>query len=137
MSQRLPAPSPAKYLEREMTPAGSEFYRRLAETGRASTTRCESCRVTTFPPRPRCSTCGAEQVWAELPEVGCLYAFTTQETALRFGAPAVLALARLGEAVLPGVVHARYRDLRIEQAISTRTFAEPDTGLTLLEFVPR
>ena len=71
-----------------------------------------------------------------MPGEGWLYAFTTQETALRFSAPTVLALAELGPATLPGIVRAPYADLRLGQAVSVRPFAERDTGLTLLEFVP-
>ena len=137
MSDALPPPSPSKYLQAEMSSAGREFYRRLAEDGDLATTRCEHCQRTSFPPRPRCPDCGAEQIWVELPGEGCLYAFTTQETALRFGAPTVLALAELGPAMLPGIVRASYDELRIGQAVVVRPFPEPDTGFTLLEFLPR
>lgn len=67
---------------------------------------------------------------------GRLHAFTLQETALRFAAPAVLALAELGDAVVPGVVNAPYAELRIGQPITARPFSEPESGLTLLEFLP-
>ena len=135
MSGSPPAPSPAKYLLRELDVAGHEFYRRLAE-GRPATTRCESCARTGFPPRLRCSGCGGRQSWVELPGQGRLYAFTTQETALRFRAPAVLALAELGEVVVPGIALAAYSELRIGQEVSVEPRPEPETGLTLLAFRP-
>jgi len=131
-----PPPAPAKYLVRDMDPAAREFYRRLAEDGTLATTRCETCRRTSFPPRVRCPGCGAPQEWVELPRRGRLHAFTTQETAARFRAPAVLALAELGEAVLPGIVNAPYESLAIGQEVHVELRREPETGLTLLGFEP-
>ena len=136
MSEPLPPPEPAKYLRAEMTPVAREFYRRLAETGRVATTGCSRCLQTSFPPRARCPRCGNEQSWIELPAHGRLYAFTTQETALRFGAPTVLALAELGPATLPGIVRSPYDELHIGQEVTARGLAEPETSLTLIEFVP-
>lgn len=135
MSTELEPPAPSKYLLREMSPAADEFYRRLAG-GQLCTTCCESCGGTNFPPRERCPSCGAAETWVELPMEGRLHAFTTQETALRFAAPAVLALAELGDAVVPGIMNAPYAELRVGQAITARPFSEPVSGLTLLEFVP-
>ena len=135
MSAGLEPPSPSKYLLREMSPAAEEFYRRLAN-GQLCTTGCGSCGGTSFPPRERCPLCGAAETWVELPMQGRLHAFTTQETALRFAAPAVLALAELGEAVVPGIMNAPYAELRVGQSITVRPFSEPESGLTLLEFVP-
>ena len=129
-------PAPSKYLVRDMDPAAREFYRRLTEEGNIATTRCERCRRTSFPPRLRCPTCGAPLRWVELPRRGRLYAFTTQETASRFRAPAVLALAELGEAVLPGIVDAPYESLAIGQEVRVELRHEPETGLTLLAFEP-
>ena len=135
MSAGLEPPSPSKYLLGEMSPAADEFYRRLAD-GQLCTTRCQSCGGTSFPPRERCPTCGAGEAWIELPMEGRLHAFTTQETALRFAAPAVLALAELGQAVVPGIMNAPYAELRVGQSITARPFSEPESGLTLLEFLP-
>ena len=132
----LPQPAPAKYLVRNMDAAAREFYRRLAEHARLATTRCEPCRRTTFPPRLRCPECGAAAQWVKLPMRGRLHAFTTQETAARFGAPAVLALAELGDVVLPGIVDAPYESLAIGQELQVELRREPDTGLTLLSFSP-
>lgn len=130
-------PSPAKHLLREFDAVAREFYRRLSADGHPATTRCERCERTRFPPRVRCPECGAAQIWVELPERGRLHAFTTQETALRMRAPAVLALVELGEVVVPGIVRARYEELEIGQEVEVELQAEPATGLTLLEFKPR
>jgi uncharacterized OB-fold protein len=124
-------PAPAKWLEREMTPVAREFYRRLAER-RPATTRCEPCRRSDFPPRERCPQCGSEEAWVELPPEGRLHAFTTQETALRFRAPAVLALAELGEVVVPGIVERPYEELAVGDRLRVEVRDEPDTGLSLI-----
>jgi uncharacterized OB-fold protein len=126
-------PAPAKWIERELTPVAREYYRRLAER-RPATTRCEPCGRTDFPPRERCPDCGADEAWVELPLQGHLYAFTTQETALRFRAPVVLALADLGDVVVPGVVDAPYDDLAIGDRVSVEARDEPETGLTVIGF---
>jgi uncharacterized OB-fold protein len=132
----LPSPEPSKYLRREMDPAAREFYRRLAEDASLATTRCEPCAVTSFPPRTRCPRCGQPQQWVELPREGHLHAFTTQETAVRFRAPIVLALAEVGAVVVPGIVDAPYESLAIGQPVRVELRDEPDTGLTLLAFEP-
>ena len=128
-------PPGAKHLPRELDDVAREFYRRLAEDRQLATTRCGRCQVASFPPRARCPRCGERAEWVELPRHGRLYAFTTQETALRFGAPAVLALAELDGVVVPGVLRLPYAELRIGQEITVGLLAEPDTGLTLLELV--
>lgn len=133
---QLQPPSPAKYLRREMDAAAREFYRRLAEDGGIFTTRCQSCGRRSFPPRVRCARCGGPQAWEELPRHGRLHAFTTQETALRFRAPAVLALVELEDVVVPGIAEAAYEDLSIGQEVRVELRPEPETGLTLLAFVP-
>lgn len=130
----IPAPERSKYLVRDMDPAAREFYRRLAEEASLATTRCEACEVTAFPPRVRCARCGAPQTWVELPRHGRLHAFTTQETSLRFSAPAVLALAEVGEVVLPGIVNAPFDTLAIGQEVRVELRSEHETGLTLLAF---
>jgi uncharacterized OB-fold protein len=131
-----PPPSPSKYLVRDMDPAAREFYRRLGEDGSLATTRCERCERTSFPPLLRCPACGGDQQWVELPRTGRLHAFTRMETAARFRAPAVLALAELGEVVLPGIVDAPYESLAIGQEVHVELRPEPETGLTLLAFAP-
>ena len=127
-------PAPGKYLARELHPAARSFYDRLAEDGRPSTTRCATCEVTSFPPRERCPRCGDAQEWVALPDRGTLHAFTTQEGGLRFRAPAVLALAEVGEVVLPGVMDASYESLRIGDPVHVGTRTEPETGLPVIEF---
>ena len=129
-------PSPTKHLFREMDAAAREFQRRLTEEGRLATTRCQSCERTCFPPRELCPACGGAQTWVELPTSGRLYAFTTQDTALRFRAPAVLALVELGEVVVPGIAEAPYDELRIGEEVEVELRPEPETGLTLLGFRP-
>lgn len=129
-----PQPDPAKYLQREMDDVAREFYRRLAGEGQLATTRCERCRRTSFPPLARCAACGRQQQWVELPEHGRLFAFTTQEAALRFRAPAVLALAEIGEVLVPGIAEAPYERLRIGQEVEVALRPEQETGLTLLAF---
>jgi uncharacterized OB-fold protein len=129
----LPSPHPAKHLQREMDDVTREFYRRLDE-GELCATRCASCSRTSFPPRTRCPTCGGREGWVELPRRGRLFAFTTQDVALRFSAPAVLALAEIGEVLLPGVVGAPYEELQIGQEVEVALRAEQETGLTLLAF---
>ena len=132
-----PLPQPAKYLAREMDEVTREFYRRLAEEGELSTTRCPSCNRTSFPPMARCPECGGPEGWVELPRSGRLFAFTTQDAALRFAAPTVLALAEIGEVLLPGVVDAPYEQLQIGQEVDVVLRPEQETGLTLLEFEPK
>ena len=127
----------AKHLAREMDSTAREFHRLLAEEGRLATTRCEGCERTSFPPRERCPDCGAAQEWVDLPLQGRLHAFTTQETALRFRAPAVLALCELGDAVVPGIVEAPYEELRIGQEVEVELRQEPETELTVLFFRSR
>jgi uncharacterized OB-fold protein len=127
------APPAAKYLDRDLDPLGREFYRRL-ESGELATTRCVRCERTTFPPLVRCAVCGGATEWVAIPRSGRLYAFTTQETGLRFTAPVVLALVELGEVTLPAVTHTPYGELVIGQEVTVEPFAQPDVGITLLSF---
>ena len=127
-------PSPTKHLERVMDGVAREYYRRLAEEGEVATTRCPSCELTSFPPRQRCRECGAETEWVALPREGILEAFTTQETALRFAAPVVLVLARLGDAVVPGVADRPYEQLRIGDRVEVEPRLEPSLGLVLVHY---
>lgn len=133
MSAAPEQPTPTKHLERVMDSCPREFYRRLSD-GEAATTHCPSCAVTSFPPRERCRDCGQTTGWVSLPRTGRLEAFTTQETALRFAAPAVLALARLGEAVVPGIVDGRYEELRVGDEVEVDPRPEPALGLTLVHY---
>lgn len=125
----------SKYLDRELNPAAREFYRRLAEDGQIATTRCDRCERASFPPLEHCPGCGEPTEWIELPRSGRLYAFTTQETALRFRAPVVLALVELGEVTVPAIAELPYNELRIGQGVSLEPAPEPETGLTVLRAV--
>ena len=131
----LPPPSPGKYVERALDDAAREYYRRLAESGTPATTRCPACEQTSFPPRLRCPACGGEVEWVELPKRGTLYAFTTQETAVRHAAPALLALVQLGDVVVPAISGAAYEDSQIGDEVDVEPMPEPDIGLTLLRAV--
>jgi uncharacterized OB-fold protein len=129
-----PPPSAGKYIEREMDDVAREFYRRWRHDGRLMTTRCDRCDATGFPPRSRCARCGSNERWVPLPDQGRLYAFTTQEQALRFHPPWVLALADFGGAIVPGVVQEPYESLGVGQPVTAVAHDEPDTGLTLVRF---
>ena len=134
MTGGLPETAPTKHLERVMGPAAREYYRRLAEEDELATTRCPRCERVSFPPLERCARCGAATEWVALPRHGRLEAFTTQETSLRFAAPAVLALARMGEATVPGIVDEAYDELRIGDEVEARAVAEPALGLSLVRY---
>jgi uncharacterized protein len=53
-----------------------QFWRGLLE-GEFRSTRCQSCRRLSFPPKPVCPHCWTEKVsWEALPTAGSLYAWT-------------------------------------------------------------
>jgi uncharacterized OB-fold protein len=131
----LPPPSPAKYVDRALDDVAREFYRRLADGRAPATTRCPACEETRFPPRDRCPACGGEVEWVELPRRGTLHAFTTQETAVRFAAPAVLALVELGDVVVPAIAETAYDELAIGDEVEVEGMAVPELGLTLLRAI--
>jgi uncharacterized OB-fold protein len=122
-----------KYVLREMSPEAREFYTRL-ERDELSTTFCETCNRFQFPPRRRCTDCGATPSWRALCGRGLVYAFTQQERGLRFTAPQVVGIAELEEGVrVFGVFDDEYERLAIGQPIEVRLRRDvPD--LTLLEF---
>jgi len=128
--------APGKHLDRDRDAMAREFYRRLAETGTAATTRCARCGTTRFPPRSRCADCDAPTEWIELPRTGRLQAFTTQERALRYGAPTVLVLVELGDAVLPGVVDGPIEALTIGDEVELAAERVEELGLSLCRFRP-
>jgi len=48
------------------------------EQGKVVTTRCQKCKVITFPPKVDCVACGCTEVeWVEIKETGTLETFTT------------------------------------------------------------
>src|SRR4051794_5393848 len=118
-----------------MDATAREFYGRLADGRPPATTRCPGCEETRFPPLARCPRCGGEVEWVELPRHGSLYAFTTQEAAVRFSAPAVLALVQLGDVVVPAIAGAPYEDLEIGDEVEVEAMPEPELGLTLLRAI--
>ena len=68
------------------------YYENLRQH-RLTSTRCQACGYTSFPPRLFCPRCQmTEVVWSDLPERGSLYAFTCQSRSLRFPAPDVIGL---------------------------------------------
>ena len=129
-------PGPAKQLRRLGDPTAQEYHRRLSRAGRPSATRCARCERTSFPPLAACPLCGKPTEWVELPPRGRLHAFTTQETAVRFRAPTVLALAEVGDVVLPGIVEEPIDTLSIGQEVELGTRQVPETGLPVLVFRP-
>ena len=126
--------APGKHLDRERDAPAREFYRRLADDGVASATRCPACGRTSFPPRARCPDCDRETEWVALPTRGRLHAFTTQERALRYGAPAVLALVELGEAIVPGVLDGPYDALTIGDEVELVPERVDELGLSVCRF---
>ena len=126
--------APGKHLGRERDAVAREFYRRLDEDGVASATRCPACARTSFPPRARCADCDAETEWVALPRRGRLHAFTTQERALRYGSPAVLALVELGDTIVPGVLDGPYDDLAIGDEVELTPERVEELGLSVCRF---
>jgi uncharacterized OB-fold protein len=75
----------------------AEFYTRLA-AGRLSTTRCEGCGRTAWPPRAFCPECCSDRfAWIDLPSDGTVHAFTVQDTGLPAGftGPRVFAIVKV------------------------------------------
>lgn len=73
--QLFPAPHPLAYPPR-ITAFTRPFWEGLGE-GAFRTTRCEACGHLTFPPKPICPECWAENIrWEEVAETGWLYSWT-------------------------------------------------------------
>jgi uncharacterized OB-fold protein len=115
--------------------AAARFFEELG-AGRLATTRCPD-HGWLYPPRLWCPACLREDLeWAELSGHGTLGAFSTQETALRFAAPAVIGLVDLDEGVrMLSHIAGRYEELRLGQRVRV-DFQEID-GMTLHRFVPQ
>lgn len=61
------------------------FYAHLAE-GRLTTTRCQGCGRTDWPPRGFCPACTSDAFdWVDLPQEGRIHGFTVQETGVPAG----------------------------------------------------
>ena len=127
--------APGKHLDRDRDAMAREFYARL-ENGTAATTRCAACGTTRFPPRARCAKCDAETEWVDLPRTGRLHAFTTQERALRFGAPELLVLVELGDVVVPGIMDGPIEDRAIGDEVELVAERVEDLGLSVCRFRP-
>lgn len=114
-----------RYTRRDLPPVAVAFYERLA-AGELCVSRCGECEAVSFPPRDFCRRCGSG-AWALEPHPGegALYAFTTQERALRFAAPDVVGLVELDGAVGRGfgVIRAPVDEL----AIGMRVRLDPVT----------
>lgn len=129
-------PAADKHLRRGLDPVAAAFQAHLA-AGRIATTSCPGGHGPTFPPRERCATCGAGQTWIELGSRAELYAFTTQETALRFAAPSVLAVVEVRGAAgvrLPAVGDGPVDRLRVGQEVELATREIPEIGFHVVAF---
>lgn len=115
--------------------AAARFFEELA-AHRLTTTRCPE-HGWLYPPRVWCPGCLRDDLeWAELSGHGTLVAFSTQETTLRFAAPAVIGLVDLDEGVrLLSHIAGRYEDLRLGQRVRV-DFVEVD-GAVVHRFVPQ
>ena len=67
--------------------AVQRFFELLRER-KFQTTRCKKCGYINWPPRSFCPKCFSDSVeWFDLPRRGKVWAFTTQERAVRFMVP--------------------------------------------------
>ena len=98
-----------------------EFYARLA-AGRLSTTRCQGCSRTAWPPRGFCGECASDAFeWIDLPGDGVVHAFTVQDTGLPAGfeAPRIFAIVKIdGHRVFAVINAADPAALRIGQRVT-------------------
>ena len=106
-----------RYTRRDLSPIALAFYDRLRE-GSFTVSRCLACGSRAFVPREFCLMCGSRD-WSLVvhPGSGTLHAFTTQELAMRFGAPEVIGLVDIDEGVGRGfgVIKAEFGQLQIGQ----------------------
>jgi uncharacterized OB-fold protein len=106
-----------------------DVYTRLA-AGRLSTTRCEGCGQTAWPPRGFCPDCGADRfAWVDLPTEGVVHAFTVQETGLPAGfeAPRVFAIVKVdGHRVFGILADADPRTVSVGQRVRVRPIRVAD-----------
>lgn len=110
------------------------FYRSLAR-GKLTTTVCSQCERRHWPPRVVCPRCLSDQLdWVELPPVGRIHAFTTQDTGVPpgFPRPLVLAVVMIGElrifTRLVGADPATVRRGRTVRLAPCQVAVDPQTG---------
>jgi len=98
-----------------------EFYARLA-AGRLSTTRCQGCGRTAWPPRGFCGECASDAFeWIDLPDEGLVHAFTVQDTGLPAGfeGPRIFAIVKIaGHRIFAVINDADPAALRIGQRVT-------------------
>ena len=116
--------------------AGShEFYRRLAEERTLCGTRCAACAAVALPPRDFCPDCFHKEVWVDVGSRATLHAFTTQARALRFMAPAVIAVVEIADVGLfVAPVDGRYADLSIGDDLRLEVM-DLDAGFSVPRYV--
>jgi len=98
-----------------------EFYARLA-AGRLSTTRCQGCGRTAWPPRGFCGECASDAFeWIDLPGEGLVHAFTVQDAGLPAGfeGPRIFAIVKIaGHRIFAVINDADPAALRIGQRVT-------------------
>lgn len=125
-----------RHVQRDMNAIEREFYERLDRDERIYASRCTGCERLFMPPRERCPVCDAGSEWEALSGRGTLHAFTWQERATRFAAPAVIGLVDMEEGVRAfGVVLAPFDELRIGQAVAAIVVRD-DIGPPVVGFRP-
>jgi len=114
-----------------------EHYKRLSDTGKLCGTQCNGCQSLSFPPRSFCPDCYSDDVsYEEIGEGARLYAFTTQQRALRFMTPHVIGVVEIpavGFVVAP--IAGSMDELEIGQSLK-QTVVELGDGLIIHQFVP-
>ena len=115
----------------------SEHYKRLKETGALHGTQCGGCESITFPPRSFCPECRSDDVtWVPIGEGATLYAFTTQQRALRFTAPAVIGIVEVPNVgLMMAPIKGRLEDLTLGQPL-TMEVVNLSEDLCVHQFVP-
>lgn len=74
------------------------FYEALRD-GRLTTTSCQACNTTSWPPRLTCPACWSREItWVNLPTVGTIMSYTVQVAGVPrgFTAPLIFAIVRVG-----------------------------------------
>jgi len=119
------------------TSASSELQRRLAIDRTLCGTHCETCRKTTFPPRDFCPSCFTNEVsWQEIGDGATLYAFTSQNRALRFSHPEVIGVVDIpGVGLVMSPIAGTLETLKLGQALACEVI-DLHEGLCAWRFCP-